>query len=109
MIGRWGRPLRMPLVGGHAGCPTPPETASMENVSHFGARLRDALSAHGLFGKLGATFRSNSGMHFPVEGSRETVPHFRGSFWDTLSAVGGAAFKDCPKLPAGKERPQVPG
>ena len=85
MIGRWGRPLRMPLVGGHAGCPTPPETASMENVSHFGARLRDALSAHGLFGKLGATFRSNSGMYFPVEGSRETASHFERRFWDTVS------------------------
>lgn len=51
-----------------------PGTAGTESASHFGARLRDALSAHGLFGKLGAIFRANSGMYFPVEGPGKLCP-----------------------------------
>ena len=88
MSGRWGQPLRTSPMDGHAGCPTQAETASTENASRFGAQLRDALSAHGLFGKLGATFLPNSGMYFPVEGPGETGDHFGRSFWDALSAVG---------------------
>ena len=74
-----------------------PGTAGTESASHFGARLRDALSAHGLFGKLGAIFRANSGMYFPVEGPGETAPHFGRSLWDALSAVDWCySFKSVP-------------
>lgn len=84
MSGHWGQPLRTPLVRRRAGCPTLPETAGAESASHFEARLRDALSAHGLFGKPGATLRPNSGMYFPVEASGKLCP-----FW---TLIAGCAF-----------------
>ena len=87
-------------MGARAGCPTLSGTTDTESASHFGARLRDALSAHGLFGKLGATFRLNSGMYFPVERSKEAAPHFERSFWDALSAVDRChSFKSVPNDP----------
>ncbi len=71
------------------------------------ARSPDNARAEGFFGTLKCDFFAAAGL----------LPGYIGRSFARRGAMAGmcfpqlidAAFKDCPKLPAGKERPQVPG
>ena len=66
-----------------------PRTACLGNWGPLFGQIPGCIFRLRAPGKLCPILDAHSGMRFPQ--------------------LAGAALKDCPKLPAGKERPQVPG